>query len=144
MTRAERVALHRSRNGPGNAFVTSGSNENVTGRVTPAPQTPVSSSEVVSSRDKNLQLRKEATEVLGFLNQKASRSYRFTPTNLGFIEARLREGATVQQCKSVIARQVRAWISDPKMTPYLRPETLFNRTKFESYVGLSGPESEHV
>lgn len=79
--------------------------------------------------------KKEAVEVLDFLNQKANRHYRPSETNLKFIQARLRSGATVAQCKQVIALKARKWLLDPKMSEYLRPATLFNATKFEQYIG---------
>lgn len=77
-----------------------------------------------------------ARALLAFLNLKAGRSFRPVPATLRLIEARLKGGATLEECRGVIARQVRAWGTDPKMAPYLRPETLFNATKFESYRGL--------
>lgn len=76
-----------------------------------------------------------AKEVLAFLNTKARRQFRFVATTLDPINARLKAGATVQNCKGVIARKVREWGNDPRMAKYLRPETLFNATKFESYLG---------
>ena len=83
----------------------------------------------------------QAVEVLQFLNDKTRRKFRGLdgrgrPTpNLKFIVARLESGATVQDCKTVIARKFREWSSDDKMRMYLRPETLFNATKFEQYLG---------
>ena len=79
--------------------------------------------------------RSEALEVLHFLNEKTSRNYRDTDTNLKPIQARLRSGASVQDCKSIIGRKVLQWKNDEKMWPYLRPETLFRASKFESYLG---------
>lgn len=89
-----------------------------------------------ASSSKNL--RAEATEVLHFLNEKTSRNYRGIDTNLRMIEARLRSGASVQDCKSVIGKKVLEWKTDPKMNTYLRPATLFNPTKFEQYLGELG------
>lgn len=80
-------------------------------------------------------LKPPAIEILDFLNLKAHKAYRPTDSNLGFIMARLREGATAGDCKQVIAKKVREWGTDEKMEPYLRPATLFNRTKFDQYVG---------
>lgn len=77
----------------------------------------------------------EAHEVLAYLNEKARRNYRPVKATLGLISARLKEGATVDECKSVIDNKVSAWSGDQKMDRYLRPETLFNATKFASYVG---------
>lgn len=78
--------------------------------------------------------REEAKEVLAFLNEKSGRRYREIGANLDMIIARLKSGVTVQQCKTLIARKVRDWGADEKMAKYLRPETLFNRTKFEAYL----------
>lgn len=77
----------------------------------------------------------EAVEVLNFLNVKTGRAYRATKSNLDLILARLKDGASVQDCKQVIARKVRDWLHDDKMRDYLRPATLFNRTKFDQYTG---------
>ena len=86
-------------------------------------------------RKKNQALRLEAREVLTFLNEKTGRSFRFVDTNLRLIEARLRSGASVADCKGVVARKVREWKNDAKMSAFLRPETLFSASKFESYLG---------
>lgn len=86
-------------------------------------------------------LWRTASSLLSFLNTKAGRSYRPMPATLGPIMARLREGATEANCRGVIARKVRDWTGDPRMVKYLRPETLFNRTKFESYLGERETES---
>lgn len=85
------------------------------------------------SRSNNYE--RDAVEILDFLNRKAGRSYRPVKANLGFIEARLKAGATPDNCRGVIVRKVREWAGDPKMAKFLRPETLFNQTKFESYLG---------
>lgn len=76
----------------------------------------------------------EAKYILRFLNEKAGRSYREGEINLGFIVQRLKSGASVEDCKGVIARKVRQWRGG-EMEKYLRPATLFNATKFEQYVG---------
>ena len=143
LTGAERAAMHRERRRVtnGNEAVTPElpevSNERVTAPVTNGV-TPVrvcSSSSSSVSRDRNQLLREQATEILAFLNEKAGKTFRFVEVNLGFIEGRLRSGASVQDCKGVIIRKIRDSKDgsfDPK---YLRPETLFNRTKFESYLG---------
>lgn len=80
-------------------------------------------------------LKPQALEVLNFLNEKANRAYRPTMVNLELIEGRLKEGASVADCRMVIARKCREWLSEEKMAPYLRPKTLFNRTNFSQYIG---------
>ena len=78
--------------------------------------------------------REEAKALIDFLNEKTGKSFRVNDTNLEFIMARLRSGVDQQTCKTLIMRKVRDWLPDPKMSHYLRPETLFNKTKFETYL----------
>jgi uncharacterized phage protein (TIGR02220 family) len=77
----------------------------------------------------------QAEEVLMFLNEKANRNFRPTRVNLEFIEARLKEGYTMQDCKQVVAMKVREW-KGTEMDMYLRPATLFNAMKFNQYAGM--------
>jgi len=87
--------------------------------------------------------RLQAIEVLNFLNEKTGRAYRPVDTNLKLIIARLKTGASVIDCRQVIAKKTREWKGDKKMAEYLRPATLFNATKFEQYMGeLVIPEEE--
>jgi len=86
------------------------------------------------SSSKN-QERMEAISVLEFLNEKTGRAYRPVDINLKLIVARFKSGATVMDCRQVIAKKTREWKNDPKMSEYLRPATLFNATKFEQYMG---------
>jgi uncharacterized phage protein (TIGR02220 family) len=81
------------------------------------------------------ELRDAARRLITFLNQKANRKFRFAPKNLKPIMNRLRSGATEVQCRQIILRKCAQWCLDDKMHFYLRPETLFNATKFESYIG---------
>ncbi len=79
--------------------------------------------------------RTDAKAVLEFLNAKAGRNYRPVPANIDLIASRLKEGYTLQECKSVIARKCRAWKDDDKMDAFLRPLTLFARSNFANYAG---------
>lgn len=79
--------------------------------------------------------RKDAESLIEFLNLKTGKAFRPVEANLKFIEARLQSGATVPQCRALIIRKQREWKDKPDMQQYLRPETLFNATKFESYLG---------
>jgi uncharacterized phage protein (TIGR02220 family) len=76
-----------------------------------------------------------AREVLTFLNEKTGRNYEPVPANLEMIVARLKEGATVTDLRQVVAKKCREWIGDEKMSEFLRPKTLFNRTNFANYKG---------
>ena len=101
----------------------------------------------------NPSLTKQAIEVLEFLNATTGRNYRATDstdkptTSLQHIISRLKTGATVQDCKTLIARKHRDWAGNDKMWPYLRPATLFNATKFEQYLGecvIDDPQKRRV
>lgn len=84
--------------------------------------------------ESNGKLLAEAKEILDFLNQHSGRVYRMVETNITLIRARLQEpDVTVAEMKKMIARQCAMWRGDEKMDRYLRPETLFNKTKFDSY-----------
>lgn len=54
------------------------------------------------------------------------------------IHARIQEGHTVDDFITVIDKKYAQWGKDPKMSKYLRPETLFNATHFESYLNEIG------
>lgn len=78
-----------------------------------------------------------AEAILVFLNEKTKKNFKPVKVNLDLIAERLKEGATEAECRAVIVRRVKAW-TGTDMEPYLRPSTLFNRTKFAQYVGEVG------
>jgi uncharacterized phage protein (TIGR02220 family) len=78
--------------------------------------------------------KEAAIEVLDFLNLKTGRQFRRVTTTLDPIAERLKSGVTIGQCKQVIAMKVREW-QGTDQSKYLRPETLFRASKFESYLG---------
>lgn len=82
--------------------------------------------------------RKVALTILMFLNEKANRKYPAVAANLEQIVNRLKEGYTETQLRQVIARKCAEWKGDDWGDKYLRPATLFNRTKFANYVGELG------
>ncbi len=72
--------------------------------------------------------------IVEYLNEKAGTNYRAsTKKTQTCIHARLAEGFTVDDFKTVIDKKCADWLDDAKMAQYLRPETLFG-TKFESYL----------
>ena len=91
---------------------------------------------IVELRNSQDQLLKtKAIEVLNFLNEKTGRAYRLNDTNINLVIASLKTGATVADCRQIIARKYREWKDNPNMAKYVRPETIFNPKKFESYIG---------
>ena len=72
--------------------------------------------------------------IISYLNEKAGTKYKATTDKTKkAIHARLSEGFTVDDFKTVIDKKCAEWIGDEKMEKYLRPETLFG-TKFEGYL----------
>lgn len=76
----------------------------------------------------------QAADILNFLNEKTKCRFRHEDTNLKLIIARLKSGATADDCRAVIARKYSDW-HGTDMQKYLRPATLFNAVKFEQYLG---------
>lgn len=73
-------------------------------------------------------------EIIDYLNQKAGTRYRATTSSTRkHIKARIDEGFTVEDFKTVIDKKCAEWLGNPKMEQYIRPETLFG-TKFEGYL----------
>jgi uncharacterized phage protein (TIGR02220 family) len=73
------------------------------------------------------------TEVIDYLNTKAGTSFRSSSKSTkGHIKARLKEGYTLTDFKTVIDNKVKDW-KGTDMSQYLRPETLFG-SKFEAYL----------
>jgi uncharacterized phage protein (TIGR02220 family) len=85
-------------------------------------------------------------EVVAYLNERAGT--KFIPTAKStrrLIVARIAEGRTVDDMKRVIDKKCAEWLTCDKMRPFLRPATLFNAEKFESYINGhegSGRESD--
>lgn len=86
-----------------------------------------------AKREKKSKLAQDAKIVIDYLNAKTGSKYRYSKSSTRHILARLGEGFTVDDCKSVIDKKCNEWLTDPKMQQYLRPETLF-AGKFESYL----------
>lgn len=78
----------------------------------------------------------ECLRILLYLNTKAKTHYRNTNANLKFIKSRLDDGITAEEMMKVIDVQCDSWLNT-QMEKYLRPETLFNATKFENYYNIA-------
>jgi len=71
--------------------------------------------------------------IVDFLNEKAGTHYKHsTEKTKKLIRARMNEGFTLDDFKTVIEYKVKEW-RGTKFEPYIRPETLFG-TKFEGYL----------
>lgn len=81
---------------------------------------------------------------LHWLNEKSGKRFRECESSLAPIQSRLDEPEVdIEGVKLMIERQCAMW-KDTEMAEYLRPETLFRKSKFESYYAareLPLPES---
>lgn len=78
-------------------------------------------------------------DVIDYLNGKIGARYKASSAiNKRLIDARVKEGYTLDDFKRVIDNKVASWAQDQKMSKYLRPQTLFG-TKFESYLNERAP-----
>lgn len=107
-----------------------------TGQVRVAPQgKPIPVNNINKHTD-------EIKEIISYLNEKTGSKYRpNTDATKKHINARLDEGFTVEDFKTVIDTKVSEWIGDKKMQKFLRPQTLFG-TKFESYLNQLSPSKK--
>ena len=84
--------------------------------------------------------REDVNRVLLHLNERTGKSFKLVngdgreSKSAGFIRARIREHG-VETLLAVVDRKCADWLRDDMMRAYLRPETLFNATKCEQYVG---------
>lgn len=125
--------------------------ENVKALQCHADVTPLSQNH--NARDKSIEIEKEnknkkdktyspflpsvAEDIVTFLNSVTRSNYKSTTGKTRkLIAARLAEGFTVDDFKTVITKKAKEW-QNTDMAQYLRPETLFG-TKFEGY--LNQPE----
>lgn len=86
-------------------------------------------------------ISKITEEVIGYMNELAGTSYRATTKKTqSMINARLKEGFTIEDMKDVIYYKYQTWVVKPvrfsngmRSDNYFRPNTLFS-TNFEDYL----------
>ena len=104
--------------------------------------------DTINKNDKNVKNDKKRNTlssrcelIINYLNKKTGRNYNTNnKSTMDLMRARFNEGRTVKDFQNVIDKKVEDWLTDDKMNTYLRPSTLFNRTKFENY--LNEPEKD--
>ena len=77
--------------------------------------------------------RDAAQRVLDTLIAESGRRYHAIAANLEPILARLEEGYTETELRAIAVVKGRQWRADEKMQSYLRPQTLYNRSKCAAY-----------
>lgn len=80
-------------------------------------------------------ISEQVDEIVGYLNAKSGKSFRTTTKEtVRLVNARLKEGYTIDDFKSVIDKKVDQWGRDPKFSNYIQPSTLFAPSHFENYL----------
>ena len=106
----------------------------IEGAEAPILPEPESEPEPTITSKPSIQSTPDYLEIIDYLNAKCGTNFKpQTKKTQQLVHARMAEGYTVDDFKTVIDRKSADWKHDPKMCNYLRPETLFG-TKFESYL----------
>ena len=72
--------------------------------------------------------------VVEYLNKKTGKKFKpQTDSTKSYINARMEEGVSIEDFKKVIDIKSLQWMGTER-EKYLRPETLFSPSKFESYL----------
>jgi len=98
------------------------------------PKTTTETTKMAATPQIVSDLDSQADEIIDCLNEKAGTRFRHSVQSRKSIRARIREGATVEDCKLVIDQKAGLWRHDPVMGEYLRPSTLFRPSHFEEYL----------
>lgn len=96
-----------------------------------------------SSDNENLKIKKACEDIISYLNDKANKRYSTNgKEHIKYIKARLNEGKTIEQFKTIIDKKVPEWIDSDKMNKYLVPSTLFRPDNFEKYLNQKPIETK--
>lgn len=89
---------------------------------------------VAPQPDGDVLITDQAKQVLTHLNLVTSSRYQVSTTSLQNIRARIGEGYTVEELSLVVDYCNAKWSEDLTMAAYLRPQTLFQPSKFPGYL----------
>lgn len=96
---------------------------------------PIRNTEIPAdeSKENKSKYSAECEEIISYLNSKAGTHYRNVDSNRKLITARMKEGYTVEDFKTVIDKKCDEW-KGTDMQQFIRPVTLFQASKFENYL----------
>ncbi len=91
----------------------------------------------ISKEVNNTLYRQNAQVVLAYLNEKTGKRFR----DASAIEARLKDGGTVEDCKQIVNVKLRDphFIANPR---FLCPKTLFRRSHWDAYLNEAQPSAQ--
>lgn len=83
-------------------------------------------------------------EIITYLNKVCGTNYKpTTKKTMQLIEARFKEGFTLEDFKTVIDNKYATW-NETEWQQYLRPATLFNGEKFEGYLNEKATKKKTI
>jgi uncharacterized phage protein (TIGR02220 family)/predicted phage replisome organizer len=95
-----------------------------------------------TEKEKDTDINKQCDTVIDYLNNVCGSRYKHSESSRKHIRARINEGFSVDDCKTVVDKKKTDW-TGTKYETYLRPETLFG-SKFESYLNSKTSPSKSV
>lgn len=104
--------------------------------------TETNATDIDKELDKEKDIDKEKipyTDIIKYLNNKTSKSFKVTQKWKDLIKARWNEGQRLDDFKKVIDVKTGQWINNQEMNKYLRPATLFGN-KFDDYLNEYRPQ----
>jgi uncharacterized phage protein (TIGR02220 family) len=123
-----------SKNSNSGSFDPSESGGDPSVKPTTDPSDKKPSCPVASQPDPEVLITDQAKQVLTHLNQVTNSRYQVSTTSLQNIRARIGEGFTVSELVLVVDYCNAKWGNDLNMSDYLRPQTLFQPSKFPGYL----------
>lgn len=98
------------------------------------PCSSIKEKESKVNKRKEKKIKENISIIISDLNSILNTSYKpNTPKTQELIIARMKEGAILDDFKTVHRKMAKAWGTDNKMRQFLRPQTLYSN-KFESYL----------
>jgi len=131
----EQVSVKRSTGSKRTAVIRSKCTDVLTENTTESTtENKTPSCPVTSQPDRDVLITDQAKQVLVHLNHVTNSRYQVSTTSLQNIRARIGEGFTVEELSLVVDYCNAKWGDDLKMSDYLRPQTLFQPSKFPGYL----------
>ena len=88
----------------------------------------------------------DAVFIIEYMNGVLGTKYKSnTASHIQNVNARLKDGHSINDLKLVVDFKFKDWGGDPKMSGYLRPQTLFQTGKFQGYLtaAKTTPSGQH-
>lgn len=97
--------------------------------------------EVNIKENVNIPKNKEFIElIISDLNEKSGKNYKYCKANIDIINPRLDEGRTVEDFFHINTVKCQEWLNTDQ-EKYIRPETLYAKKHFESYLNQKPPDN---